>query len=84
MLNDLVHEGWSTADDLVRERLLGAYGRWMDDVRSFEQDPEGWKRSYALDFVRGLPEPMRARAFAWFKASGYLADDDIVEFGLNL
>jgi hypothetical protein len=56
----------------------------MDDVRSFERDPLAWKRSYALDFLRSLPVPMRARAFDRFKASGDLADGDAVEFRLSV
>jgi hypothetical protein len=82
LLNDRVHERWSTADHRVRERLLSVYGRWMDDVLSFERDPLAWKRSYALTFLRGLPGPMRARAFDQFKASGDLVDGDAVEFRL--
>ncbi len=83
LINDRVHDGWSTVDDDVRAELLAIYGCWMDDVRSFEEDPATWKRIYAVNVVRGLPVPMRLRAIDDFRASGYLAPGDDVEFRLD-
>jgi hypothetical protein len=83
LLNDRVHEDWSIVDAANRQDLLSIYGRWMDDVRSFDEEPVSWKRTYAVRFVRELPAPMQVRAIDTFRAAGYLRDEDLGEFRLS-